>query len=413
MLDALRELWVTLRQNRLRTALTALGVFWGMFMLIVLLGLGRGLESGAKRNLGNMVQKSVYIGSAKTSLPYHGLQPGRNFPLRDADIDALARLPGVTDVAPRLQLGDWRDGGNVVYGQKNGVFSVMGDRAAFRRLEPIVMELGRFINERDELEHRKVAVLGPQVRRVLFGEQDPVGAYIMVSGMYFQVVGQLRSDKGGDQGDKINNTVFVPFATFQYAFNRRDRVGWFVLGTAPGHVKDVEQAARSALAARHDVHPDDKGAFWFFNAADRALRFESLFRGIESFVWVVGVVTLLSGVLGVSNILLITVKERTREIGLRKALGATRASVVGMVVREALALTGLAGYAGLAAGVVALWGIEGLLLRLPDAPLERPAVQLETALLALAVLVASGVVAGIVPARHAASVNPVEALRAE
>ncbi|HSC88101.1 MAG TPA: ABC transporter permease [Polyangiaceae bacterium] len=415
-LDTWRELFHVLSRNKLRTSLTALGVFWGMFMLIVLLGLGRGLEAGATKNLGGWVQKSVFVGSGKTSLPFRGRQPGRHLPLRDADIGALERVPGVVDVAPRLQLGDWRDGGNVVYGAKNGVFSVMGDRASLRRLEPFRITAGRFLNERDEQERRKVAVVGPQIRRVLFDGASPMGAYIMVSGQYFLVVGELASDRGGEEGDHIDNTVFIPFSTFQYAFNRRDRVGWFVFsaaGETVERVKEVQKAALRTLALRHDVHPEDAGAFWSFNAAERVLRFEALFRGIRRFVWVVGIVTLLSGVLGVSNVLLITVRERTRELGLRRALGATRTTLVSMIVREALVLTAVSGYAGLVAGVLTLEALGRTLSRLPNAPLQAPEVALSTALWALAILVVSGIAAAIVPARHAASISPVEALRTE
>ena len=412
--DALREIVATMSKNRLRTILTACGVFWGMFMLIVLLGLGSGLQGGAQRNLGSMVKRSIFIGANRTTMSYRGLSPGRYVALRDADTDALERLPGVEKVAPRLQLGEWRDGGNIVYGSKSGVFSVMGDRPDFLSVESLRVREGRFVNDRDVRERRKVAVMGSHVHRVLFGEAVAIGEYIMVQGLQFQVVGLVHSDKGGPDGERIDNTVFIPFSTFQQAFNKRDRVGWFALAvgeTAP--VKAVEDAARQLLVERHRIHPQDKQAFWAFNAAEKAAKFEALFRGIRLFVWCVGVLTLLAGVLGVSNILLITVKERTREIGVRKALGAAPSSIVGMILKEAVALTSFAGYLGLVAGVGALEMLSLAVQHLPHAPLVRPEVHLDVALWALLVLVVSGVVAGVVPARHAAGISPVEALRSE
>jgi putative ABC transport system permease protein len=242
-----------------------------------------GLQKGAQKNLGGIVKRSIFIGPGKTSMPYVGLQPGRQVLLRDADIEALEGLPGVLNVAPRLQLGDWRDGGNVAFGAKNGVFSVMGDRPDLLAVEPIHISSGRFLNGRDVAERRKVAVVGPHVRNVLFQDSTPLGQSIMVQGVHFQVIGEVRSAKGGAEGDRVNNTVFVPFSTFQQAFNRRDRVGWFALAIDPdAQVLKVEEEARRALVTRHRVHPRDKQAFWSFNAAEKAAKFEALFRAFAA-----------------------------------------------------------------------------------------------------------------------------------
>lgn len=414
-LDAWHEIWSTLRKNKLRALLTACGVFWGMFMLLMLLGLGTGLERGVVRSLGGMALHTVYFWSQRTSLPYQGLQPGRRVQFNNQDIQTIRAVPGVTQVAPRLQLGGWRGGQNVTRGPKVGNFNILGDVPEFPRVEPLTLTRGRFFNERDMAEQRKVAVVGELVVQELFEpRQDPVGSYIQVKGVNFRIVGTLKSLKFGSEGEKLSATVFIPFATFQSAFNQRDRVGWFTVGTDPNYPAAwVEQAIQQELAKTHRVHPNDDQAFGSFNAADKFDQLQGLFRGIRAFVWLVGALTLGAGMLGVSNILLITVKERTKELGIRKALGATPGSIVLMVVKESLTLTLLAGYVGLLAAVAALSGLASLLEKLPDAPVSTPEIDFKAALLAQVVLIFAGMIAAIMPARHAARVHPVEALRSE
>jgi len=413
--DAWQEIWSTLRKNRLRAVLTACGVFWGMFMLMVLLGLGAGLERGVVRSLGGMALHSVYVWSQRTSIPFKGLQPGRYVKFTNRDIDAIARLRGVDYVAPRLQLGGWRDGANVTRGAKTGNFSVVGDAPDLPKVEPLRLERGRFFNQLDMTEQRKVAVIGEVVERELFlPDEDALGQYIQVKGVNFRIVGRVKSLKLGDEADKVNATVFVPFATFQSAFNQRDRVGWFIVGTDPAYpAVGVEESIKRALAETHRIHPQDNQAFGSFNAADKFEKIQGLFRGIRLFVWMVGALTLGAGMLGVSNILLITVKERTREIGIRKALGATPGSIVRMIVKESVVLTMLAGYLGLVAAVATLEGFAQVLAKMPEAPVSRPEADFKAALLAQCLLIAAGLIAAIMPARHAARVHPVEALRAE
>jgi len=412
--DTWQEIWATLRRNKLRAALTACGVFWGLFMLIVMLGLGKGLENGTRKHFSGLAANAVFVWGGRSSLPYKGLQPGRYPRFRNDDIEAIRRIPGVEYVCPRLQYGGWRKGTDVVHGTKAEHFGVMGDTHEYPLVEPLIVSQGRFINVTDMREARKIVVIGRQVQNVLFEGEDPIGEYLEIRGIHFQVVGVIRSLKGGEEGERLESTTFIPFTTFQQAFNQRDRVGWFSLTARPDADADwVEEEVKKVLRARHGLHPEDSGAVNSFNAAEQYAKINGLFRGIRLFVWFVGTLTLLAGVLGVSNILLIIVKERTREIGIRKALGATPASIIALVVEEAVALTALSGYAGLVAGVAILELLGQAVAKLEDAPLAHPSVDLEAALLAAGVLIVAGIVAGIVPARHAAGIHPVEALRAE
>jgi putative ABC transport system permease protein len=414
LLDSWLEILAALGHNKLRAFLTAFGVFWGVFMLMVMLGLGQGFKHGTERNLGGMVTRSVFVWSQRTTRAYRGLQPGRGVRFRNDDIQAISQVQGVDEVAPRLRLGDWRDGASVAVGPKAGVFSVMGDYPAFIHVEPMQMLRGRFINQLDLIEARKTAVMGSEVRRVLFGQQNPIGKHIQIRGIYFQVVGELSSDKPAEEGDRVRSSIFVPFSTFQRVFNRRDLVGWFAL-TANDKVppEQLEKAVRTTLIARHRIHPEDEQAIGSFNSAKKFNQLQSLFRGIQSFVWFVGTLTLLAGMLSVSNILLITVKERTREFGIRKALGATPQTIIVMVMKEAVALTSIAGYLGIVAGVGVLAALDRVLSTLEGAPFTRPEVDFRAAVVATVILILSGVAAGIFPARHAAKISPVEALRAE
>lgn len=413
-LDSWREVAVTLSRNKLRAWLTACGVFWGIFMLVALLGIGRGLERGARKNMGGMLTRAVFVWTQRTSLPYRGLQPGRYVKFKNDDIKALQQVPGVEHLSPRLQLGGWREGTEVTAGARTGNFTVTGDYPEFRFVEPFRVLHGRFLNQPDLRDARKVAVLGDQAKDVLFGGDDALGRYIKVKGVFFRVVGEVTSDRSGDEGDRVRGAIFVPFSTFQQAFNQRDRVGWFSLTTtATAPPERVEAAVKAKLAERHGVHPADQDALGSFNLANQLAKVDGLFKAISLFVWFVGTLTLLAGVLGVSNILLITVKERTREFGVRKALGATPWTVVSMVLKEAIVLTSLSGYVGLVAGIAALEGLGRILERIPNAPLNQPEVDLRVALVAMTILVVSGALAGLVPARHAARISPVEALRTE
>jgi putative ABC transport system permease protein len=412
-IDGWQEILTTLRRNRLRTALTAIGVIWGIFILIVMIGVGSGLETGVTQRMSGFAHNSIYVWGQRTTRPHAGMQPGRRVEFDNRDTQALRALEGIEFLAPRNQLGGFREAGVVRRGNKTGSFSVMGDYPALRHIESMRISEGRFLNDLDVEERRKVAVIGQQVVDQLFAPgEEPIGQAIQIGGVYFQVIGAFESVQSGERGDRQAQNIYVPFPTFQQAFNFGDRVGWFSLTVAPGHASAaVEADIRRVLGARHRIAPEDDQAIGSYNAEKDFGKVQNLFNGIDAIIWFAGVMTLLAGVIGVINIMLISVKERTREIGVRKALGATQRSIVGMILREAVLLTSLAGCLGILAGVAVIEQIA-------SQPVESemfaaPTVGFTPTVLATCILIVAGAIAGFLPAMHAAGIDPVEALRSE
>lgn len=413
--DKWKEIWATLRSNRLRTFLTAFGVFWGILMLMLMLGFGSSIQTKSRQQMKGMATNLLFVWGQQTTEAHDGLPPGRAVRFTTADIELLRRLPAIEWLAPRLQLGGWMNNFTVAYEGKTGTFTVMGDYPEFKHIMSFEYELGRFINERDIAEQRKVAVIGKGVRDQLYGPGvNPIGTYVKISGVYFQVVGVTKTLRSGQMGDRDANTLFVPFTTLKSSFNTGDRVGFFALTAKPGtDGPELEREVKDALRHHHRIAPSDELAIGSFNMFVMFGKFQMFFFVLAAVSWIVGGATLLAGVVGVSNIMLITVKERTKEFGVRKALGARPLSVVAMVMKESIVLTAIAGLFGVAAGVGLLELCGMLFPNRPDFPLAPPEVHIDSALIAVGVLVVSGALAGIMPASHAASIKPVEALRAE
>jgi putative ABC transport system permease protein len=413
-LDHWREITAILRKNKLRTILTGLGVFLGIVILLLMIGFGRSLERGVQRNMAGFATNAVFVWSQRTTKPYAGLPVGRQIQYDNRDIDALARLPGVLHMAPRAQRGGSRDGSNVRHGTRTGAFQVSGDYPAYQYVQTPVMRAGRFLNPRDLDEWRKVAVIGEGVARQLYDGADPIGSYIQANGIYFQVVGVFGSKQTGQRADRILNTIHIPFTTFQRAFNYNDRVASFAIVAQPGvNGGELEDRIKATLKQRHRIAPDDDTAIGSWNTSKEFGKMNMLFFLINFVMWVAGIMCLLAGVVGVSNIMLITVRERTREIGVRKALGATPSSVVRMIVSEATMLTVVFGYLGVIAGIALLELVGNVLDKLPDLPFAAPDPSITIALTAAGVIAVFGALAGMLPAYYAAKIRPVEALRTE
>ncbi|MGE5180937.1 MAG: ABC transporter permease [Acidobacteriota bacterium] len=413
--DNWMEIWAVIKANRLRATLTAFGVAWGIFMLIVMLGFGSAMQSGTKRNMKGMATNMLWVWGQTTTIAYDGLKPGRYVQFKTSDIDRLRNLPGVDFLAPRLQLGGWMSGFSVSYEGKAGAFNVFGDYPDFKHILSFEYEAGRFINDRDIAENRKVAVIGHGVRDELYpAGVDPIGTYIKISGVYFEVVGVTKTLRSGQGGDRDAHSIYVPFTTLKTAFHTGDHVGFWALTARPGtDGPELEREVRAALASAHHVSPDDKLAIGSFNMFVMFDKFQQVFFWLWAISWIVGGLTLAAGVVGVSNIMLIAVKERTKEFGVRKALGATPSSVVRMVLMETVVLTAVAGLVGIAFGSGVLYLADFALAQVTESPFGPPEVGLGIVVQALAVLVATATLAGLIPATHAASIKPIEALRTE
>jgi putative ABC transport system permease protein len=413
-----QEIFDTLRRHKLRTALTAFGVYWGIFMLTVMLGAGRGLENGVKDGF-PPVPNSVFIWSqGVTQLPYQGLPTGRQIQLQADDLDAIRRNVATVDmVKGQNYVGLW--GGSApytVYKSKNGAYSVQGGFAGIETLQSMRIVEGRSLDAFDEQQRRKVALIGERVRSQLFGKDEPaLRANLTINGISFEVIGVFRSSSPGNEQQE-EERIYLPNDTLRYAFNQVGWVGNLVVLPKPGVPASVAEAdVKRYLAKRKRVNPDDKGVFGSFNLQNEYNKVQGLFSGMSGFSWVVAIGTILAGSIGVGNIMLIVVKERTREIGLRKALGATPASIVSMIIQESLFITAVAGYSGLVVGALVLQAVAKLLAAAGGAPglFSRPELEFRTAVFALGVLMISGVLASLMPAARAAAVNPIVALQEE
>ncbi|MCU0445001.1 MAG: ABC transporter permease [Microscillaceae bacterium] len=414
-IDKWQEILGTMRKNKLRTFLTAFGVFWGIFMLVMLLGAGKGMQNGVEGEFGEEAKSAFWIWSGRTSVPSHGLKPGREIQFSNEDLIALAReIDEVEVTAPRNNLwGEYV----IKYQDKNAAFRVFGTTKGFLQINGEKLNSGRLLNEIDFIERRKVVILGERAAKVLFKEdEDPIGKYIDIRGVYFRVVGIFNLSENGGRNEE---RAFIPFSTLQYTFGQQNRVHLMGLITKPGaNPQEVQAKIRKILARQHKFDTKDEQAVGVNSNEENYARFMGLFAAIRTFVWVVGIGTLIAGIVGVSNIMLIIVKERTREIGVRKAMGATPFSIVSLIIQESIFITALSGYMGLLAGAGLLdlmaWGIRMIEEGGGKLPFfSRPEIDLGVAVSATVVLVIAGALAGLVPALKAANVKPIEALRAD
>jgi putative ABC transport system permease protein len=327
-------------------------------------------------------------------------------------------IPEIDLIAPRMQAGGFRGAGdNVVRGERSGAFDIYGDTPDFFRISPMNILHGRVLNEIDVNEYRKVIVIGERVYNEMFNAgENPLGEYLRIQGVYCKVIGVVRSKADGFQAERDERSVFMPLTTMQRTYNLGDLVGWYSITAKEGvPASHAEQLARDLMKERHHIHPDDDRAVGSWNMENEYNKFVNLFSGIKILVWIVGIGTLFAGVVGVSNIMLIVVKERTKEIGIQRALGATPSHVISQIIVEAVFLTTLAGYFGLVAGVGIIELID-YLLTMSQAESEmfrNPEINFNMAMSSLLVLLVSGVFAGMIPARRAVRIRPIDALRDE
>ncbi len=407
-LDRWLEVLDTIRRNKLRTALTAISVAWGIFVLVFLLGLGRGLDHGLRKNFARDATNGVWINANKTSVAFGGYDVGRKIMFETVDFEQAKKVLGIEYLSAEHWIRGQRWGAAITTrrGAKANSFELDAVYPESIRLQAHAMVQGRFLSHTDLTQRRKAAVIGKTVAQFLFEDQDPTGEWIEIGSVAFQVVG-VFSDPGGAEEER---RIYLPATTAQLAFNGGEDLGQLqlTLGQAgPEAAKRVVDTIVGQLAERHNFDPTDAQAVRVHNNIEQFERFSKLFWMISTFVVVIGLGTLAAGVVGVSNIMMIAVKERTKEIGVRKALGATPWSIVAMIIQESVFLTGIAGLLGLSAGVAML----GLLGKAETEFIVNPSIDLTTGIAATVFLVLAGALAGYVPARAAARVNPIHALR--
>jgi len=415
--DKWNEIIEVLTANWLRTLLTAFGVFWGIFILILLLAAGKGLENGIRMDFGDTATNTMFMWTQTVTKSYQGMSKGRNFSYDLKDVREIRNnIDNLRFISPRNQLGGFNGGSNVVRGLKTGGFDVYGDYPEIIKQEPMDIVEGRFINYNDIDDKRKVAIIGPAVKKSLYDYGEEIlGTYIKINGVNFMVVGSYEKKTSGGDGEEEQKQIFVPFTAFSQAFNRGEKVGWMAITAVDGvPITDIKEEIFNLVKSNHKIHPEDQRAVGHFDLYQQFRRVETLFMALKVIAYFVGILVLLSGVIGVSNIMLIVVKERTREIGIRRALGASPNKIKAQILLESVFLTIISGMAGIVFGALLIYGLNYALDMMdPIDMFANPSVNLGVVSVALTILIISGLLAGLIPAQTAVKLRPIEALRTE
>ena len=407
--DTWQEIYGSIRKNKLRTGITIVGVLWGIFILVVLLGAARGMENNFKRIFGDFATNSVFVWTQRTDMPFKGFQKGRRFSLTFKDIEVLEKeyAKEIKLLAPRNQTS-----GTIVKDFKTGDFQVSGDYPVLDRVQKKDLMYGRFLNQNDIKNNSKVCVISEDMYKQLFDKKEmPVGQYVKISNVNYKVVGVYKPSNTIDiDGD----TAYIPFTTFQKVYNTSNKVDWMMITANEGvDIKQMEKDILLTLKSLHKVHPEDKRAFGSVNLGDQIDKLMGFLTGMQFLTWFVGIATLIAGVFAIGNILLITVKERTKEIGIRRALGATPKSIRRQIVLESVFLTTVAGMLGIIFGGLVLFLLDFTVGSGDDPTLVNPTVNIPIVMLAFFILVVLGTLIGLIPAYMATVVKPIEALREE
>ncbi len=414
-IDKWKETLAYLRKNKLRTFLTMLGVACGIFILVTLLGLGEGFNNAMRKNISDAASNSAVFWCNKTTKPYKGLPANRYYNFRNEDLRILKeRIPEIQFITPEVNGWGGNRDFNTVYKNKKGNFRVRGASPDYFMVNPVTVIDGRNLNDNDVKKKVKVAVIGPRVKEILFdADENPVGKYIQVNGMYIMVVGTIKPESN-NYGNN-DNAVLMPYTTLQQIYGYGDRVWSFIVALHPdAKVTDIESDILKIVSEQHKIAPDDHQAIGSVNVAGIFEKISAFFNTITVLLWVIGMGTLIIGAIGVSNIMLVVVKERTKEIGIKRAIGAKPANIIRQIMFETISLTAFAGFWGFVLGVAIVEGVNMMVKKAgstSEIPLLNPHVDFNIALTALAILVFFGAMAGLLPAQRAVSVRPIEALR--
>jgi putative ABC transport system permease protein len=415
--DTWQEIFGSIRKNKLRTIITVIGVLWGIFIYIALSGAAKGLDNGFERQFEDVAINSMFAWAQRTSVPYKGFKTGRSLQLKLEDATILQnQIPSIEFIAPRNAKGVFggSEGATIVHQQKSGKYPIYGDFPIFTKIaSKKIYDGGRFINDNDILLDRKVCVIGEQTQKELFQKNDdPIGKFIRIDNIYFQVIGVHKYVPGG--GFEGEGDVFIPFSTYRKLYNTGDEVDWFSIAAYDdADVVKTEEDVKAVLKKTHQVHPDDERAFGTFNLGEIFNRIIGFSKGMTFLSLIVGIATIIAGVIGIGNILLISVKERTKELGVRRALGATPREVRLQIIMESVFLTLIAGIFGIVLGAFVLFGIDMATQNLSDFPYTNPTVPIPFVIGALVIMVVLGTLIGLIPAQRAVSIKPIDALREE
>jgi len=413
--DTWDEIFSSINKNRVRTILTVIGVLWGIFVYIAMSGAAKGLDNGFERQFESVAMNSLFAWSQSTSKPYKGYRTGRRIQLKLSDVEVLKkRIPEIQYIAPRNATGVF--GGSpalTVRGQKSGNYNVYGDFPVYTKIATKkIFDQGRFINQSDIDYDRRVCIIGERTKRELFDDsEEAVGSFLRINGIYFRVVGVHKFVPGG--GFESDGDIFIPFTTFNKLYNKADGVDFMSIAAFDdADIIQVEKDVKTVLKSIHQVDPTDERAFGSFNLGEVFGRIKGFANGLTFLSLVIGIATILAGVIGIGNILLISVKERTKELGVRRALGATPAEVRNLILLESVFLTVISGVMGIILGGGTL-SLVNRLTQDTDFPYTNPTVPTPYVLGALVLMVVLGTLIGLIPAQRAVSIRPIEALREE
>ncbi|MDA9245360.1 ABC transporter permease [Polaribacter sp.] len=407
--DTWQEIYGSIRKNKVRTGITIIGVLWGIFLLVVLLGAARGLENSFNKAFGNFATNSVFVWTQSTDTPFKGFQKGRRFRLNMKDIQVLKSeyADEIKLLAPRNQTMNL-----IIKDFKSGSFKVSGDFPVLDQIQKKKLIYGRFLNQNDITSSAKVTVISEDIYKQFFEKDEmPIGQNIKINSINYKVIGVYEaSNTANIDGD----TAYIPFSTYKKVYNTANNIDWMMITANEGiDIEQMESDVLLTLKNLHKVHPEDERAFGSFNLGKEIAKFTGFLTGMQFLTWFVGIATLIAGVFAIGNILLITVKERTKEIGIRRALGATPKSIRQQIILESVFLTTVAGMIGIIMGATVLMVIDTLFGQGEDATLVNPTVNIPIILAAFTALVVLGTLIGLIPAHMATVVKPIEALREE
>jgi putative ABC transport system permease protein len=420
-IDKWQEIFATIKKNKMRTVLTGFSVAWGIFMLMILLGSGNGLSNGVASNFMNDAVNAMWIWTGKTTIAYEGMKTGRSIQFHNEDQEIVKKVSGIGAVSGRYFMGNTR----YSYQKESGEYTTITCQPELIEVENLIIEEGRFINQIDVMQNRKVVVIGADMKTALFKDSTAIGEYVNVNNVPFKVVGVST-----EPGSTRNRNAYMPLSTAQMIFNGSNRIHNLAL-TINAETLDesqvIEDQIRNVLGRQYKFDPKDEGAIGLYNKLENYIQTMKIFQAIKIFIWIIGIGTLIAGIVGVSNIMLIVVKERTKEIGIRKAIGASPSSVIGLILLEAIMITTIAGYIGLVMGTGLMEMINYFMVQSADAAAAaasnggrsgesvflNPTVDFNIAVSATLLLIVAGAIAGYIPAKRAASIKPIEALRDE